>query len=107
MSSGSAPLEDGAAGCINLSDVELFGIHFKVVLRICAGALEKLYHIFAAGLGSMLHKCHCDVGILASDHIADDLNLAGRYTSVLDFRSCHFLFVHVLSPPYLPVLLPA
>ena len=58
---------------------------------------EELEHELAA-FGVLGHIGLGDLGVLAADHVAHDLNLTGSDTGVHQLGTCSFQFFHVLSP---------
>ena len=100
---GHDALDDGAGVGVAGGHVQLLRVHLVVVLRVGGGALQQLEHGLRGGLGGL----HQDGGggghVLAPNQVQDDLHLTGRDPQIFQIGFCF----HLVSPPYLPVLLPA
>ena len=104
LCSRHAALQRGAGICDCGGNIELFLVHVVVHFCIRNCTVEELTH----RLGSCLRGVHdisqCGLNVLAADHVALDLYLAGGHAEIS--QSC--LCFHFSLPPYLEleVLLP-
>ena len=76
FAAGHHSLQRHAGGHIALRDDELLGIHVEIILSVCHDAVKELDQGLAGSFARILQNTGCNSGVLATDQIEDDLDLA-------------------------------